>query len=370
MNNTSHHTIMEKSLLALIFALASLMASYAQHDTYGLKDAYQDYFMIGVAVNQRNISNPQQMEMLKKEFRSLTAENDMKPASVHPAEGRWNWERADRIADFCRQNGIKLRGHTLMWHNQMCNWMFYDDQHNLVSKEVLFERMREHIHTVVKRYKDVVYCWDVFNEAIADGPIRLDAQGKDQALRESLFYKVCGNDEYIRKAFLYAREADPKALLFYNDYNECDSVKRMRIYRMVKEMKLAGIPIDGIGMQGHYNIYGPSESELEAAISLYAEIVDHIHMTELDIRVNHQRGGQLNVQRNEGMEITEEQRSRQEKQYDMIFRVLRRHADKIDCVTFWNLSDNDSWLGANNYPLLFDRNYQPKKVYYLVRDFN
>ena len=229
---------MKKILLLGLCVLSVCTAANAQPTEKGLKDAYKDYFMIGVAVNQRNISDPDQSALVKKEFCSMTAENDMKPVSVHPEEGKWTWERADKIADFCRQNGIKLRGHTLMWHNQMCDWMFYDKKHNLVTKEVLYQRMREHIHTVVNRYKDVVYCWDVFNECITDGGRRPDAE--DQPLRESTFYKICGNDEFIRKAFEFAREADPKALLFYNDYNECDPVKRDRIYEMIKNMKAAG----------------------------------------------------------------------------------------------------------------------------------
>ncbi|MCR4613092.1 MAG: endo-1,4-beta-xylanase, partial [Bacteroidaceae bacterium] len=349
-----------KTILFLALCVMSVTVAQAQ-DSKGLKDAYKDYFLVGVAVNQRNISDAAQVALLDREFSSITAENDMKPASVHPEEGKWNWERADRIADFCRQHGIKLRGHCLMWHNQIGEWMFYDKKHQLVSKEVLFQRMRNHIHTVVNRYKDVVYCWDVFNEAIADG-------GR-QPLRESTFFKICGNDEFIRKAFEYAREADPDALLFYNDYNECDPVKRDRIYNMVKEMKAAGVPIDGIGMQGHYNIYGPSEEDIEAAVSKYAEIVDHIHMTELDIRVNTEMGGQLRFSRNERANITADQRLLQEAQYAAVFRVMRRHADKVDCVTFWNLSDRDSWLGENNYPLPFDREYKPKNVYRVIRDF-
>jgi GH35 family endo-1,4-beta-xylanase/enterochelin esterase-like enzyme len=358
---------MKKILLLGLCILSVCTVANAQPIEKSLKEAYKDYFMIGVAVNQRNISDAEQAALVKKEFNSMTAENDMKPVSVHPEEGKWTWERADKIADFCRQNGIKLRGHTLMWHNQMCDWMFYDKKHNLVKKEVLFARMRDHIHTVVNRYKDVVYCWDVFNECIADGGRRPGA--KDQPLRESTFYKICGNDEFIRKAFEYAREADSNALLFYNDYNECDPVKRDRIYEMVKNMKAAGVPIDGIGMQGHYNIYGPSEEDMEAAVSKYAEIVDHIHVTELDIRVNEEMGGQLRFSRNDGVQVTNDQKLLQEAQYAALFRVMRRHADKVDCVTFWNLSDRDSWLGANNYPLPFDREYKPKNVYRVIRDF-
>lgn len=338
-----------------------------QEDPTGLKDAYKDYFMIGVAVNQRNLSDDAQVAIIKKEYSSITAENDMKPISVHPEEGKWTWERADKIANFCRQNGIKLRGHCLMWHSQMCDWMFYDKDKNLVTKEVLFARMKEHITTVMNRYKDVVYAWDVFNEAINDGGRRW---GPDQPLRESTFYKICGNDEYIRKAFQFAREADPNALLFYNDYNECNPQKRDRIYKMVKEMKAAGVPIDGIGMQGHYNIYGPTEEEIEAALTKYSEIVDHIHVTELDIRVNQEMGGQLNFSRNEGAVVTNDQKLLQEAQYATLFRALRRHADKVECVTFWNVSDADSWVGSNNYPLLFDKDLKKKNAYRVVKNFD
>jgi len=361
-------------LMALCAVSLAVSAQFGrpQIQHIAFKDAYKDYFMVGVAVNQRNISQPEQIALVKQEFNSITAENDMKPGMIHPEEGKWNWEPADKIANFCRQNGIKLRGHNLLWHSQMADWMFYDKKKNLVKKEVLFKRMREHIHAVVNRYKDVIYCWDVVNEAIKDGPARpaFMGGGQDQPLRESTFFKICGNDEFIRKAFEYAREADPNALLFYNDYNECDPVKRDRIYNMVKEMKAAGVPIDGIGMQGHYNIYGPSEEDMEAAISKYEEIVDHIHITELDIRVNQEMGGQLRFSRNEGAVITNDQKLLQENKYAELFRVLRRHKAKVDCVTFWNLCDADSWVGVNNYPLPFDKDLKPKNVHTVLTHFD
>ena len=437
--------------LALCFAAIATGATAQRRqqvpDVGGLKDAYKDYFMIGVAVNQRNLQNPDEVAIIKAEYNSMTAENDMKPGEVCKGDGVYDWSRADKIADFARQNGIKLRGHNLMWHSQMANWMFYEEptaaekaaqekaaakakkeaekaakkaakkkdntaanaaaqqapvfgqgqrpqggfgqgfgqgqfgqgqrqggqrggqgfgqgqqQRKLVSKEVLYERMQKHIHTVVNRYKDVVYCWDVFNEAIADGG--------NQDLRNSTFFQIVGNNEFIGKAFQFAREADPNCLLFYNDYNECNPQKRDRIYNLVKDLKSKGYPIDGIGMQGHYNIYGPSEEEMEAAVAKYSEIVDHIHVTELDIRVNEQMGGQLNMDRNEGQVVTDEQKRMQEMQYDRLFRVLRRHKDKVDCVTFWNVSDRDSWVGTNNYPLLFDKDLKKKNVYRVVKNFD
>ena len=338
----------------LLLVIMPITAQEA-HFTQSMKQAYDKYFMIGVAVNQRNISQPEQIALLCKEFNSITAENDMKPGPTHPTEEQYRWERADAIANFCRENGIKLRGHCLMWHNQTCQWM-YEDQ---PSKELLLARMRKHIHTVVTRYKDVVYAWDVVNEAITD-----DEKASDP-YRPSKFYKIAGED-FIFKAFEYAREADPDALLFYNDYNECNPIKCQRIVDMVKRMKKAGVPIDGIGMQGHYNIYGPTEEALEQAIKAYRKVVKHIHVTELDIRVTDEMGGALRFKR-EGMQISDSTEQFLADQYARVFRVLRKYHKNIDCVTFWNLSDNDSWLGVRNYATPFDADYQPKRAYeYIV----
>ena len=342
---------MKRQLFIGLLLLAGSVTSWAQ----GLKDAYKDYFLIGVAVNQRNVTNPEQQALIKKEFSSITCENDMKPEPTEPQEGQFNWDNADRIANFCRANGIKLRGHCLMWHSQIGRWMLDGNP----TKEVFYQRMKNHIQAVVSRYKDVVYCWDVVNEAMTD-----DKNAEDP-YRQSPMYKLCG-DEFIAKAFQYAREADPKALLFYNDYNECDPVKSQRIYNMVKKMKDAGVPIDGIGMQGHYNIYGPTEKEVDDALNLYKKIVKHIHVTELDIRVNEEMGGQLRFSR-EGVAVSDSIKQHLADQYARVFGVFRKHKDVIDCVTFWNLSDRDSWLGARNYPLPFDENYQPKMAYDYIK---
>ena len=340
-----------KPFLAWVLAILA-MPAWAQ----GLKDAYKDYFMIGVAVNQRNVTNAQQMALIKKEFNSMTCENDMKPEPTEPREGQFFWDNADRIANFCRTHGIKLRGHCLMWHSQIGQWMYNDNP----TKEVFYQRMKNHIQAIVNRYKDVVYCWDVVNEAMTDDPKAEDPY------RQSPMYKLCG-DEFIAKAFEYAHEADPNALLFYNDYNECDPVKSQRIYNMVKKMQEAGVPIDGIGMQGHYNIYGPTEKEVDDAITLYKKVVKHIHVTELDIRVNAEMGGQLRFSR-EGAAVTDSVKQHLADQYARVFGVFRKHKDVIDCVTFWNLGDRDSWLGAANYPLPFDTDYQPKLAYEYIKN--
>lgn len=360
-------------MCTLALAMTTLPAN-AQKEAHGLKDAYKDYFKVGVALNVRNLT-PDQEQLVLKEYNSVTCENAMKPIETHPAEGKWTWGRADSIANFCRENGIKMRGHNLLWHSQGTDWMLYDKKGNFVKKEIFLARLKDHITTIVNRYKDIIYCWDVVNEAMADQQ-RPAFRGRpaQPPFRESVYYKYSveklgAEDAFIRYAFEFAHEADPEALLFYNDYNECDPGKRERIYNMVKHLKEQGVPVHGIGMQGHYNIYGPSMNDLAAAIERYAELVDHIHITELDIRANEEMGGQLQFSR-QGVEIKPYIQTQHMDQYAQLFKTLRKYKDKIDCVTFWNLSDKDSWVGTANYPLLFDKDLKPKAVYNTVCNFD
>ena len=351
-------------MLGAVPALAQFGPRTVPEPTDGLKDAYKDYFKIGVAVNNRNVQDPDQIKVVLREFNSITAENAMKPQPTEPRKGEFNWEDADRIANFCRQNGIKMRGHTLMWHSQIGTWMYQDENGKLLPKEEFYANMKHHIQAIVNRYKDVVYCWDVVNEAVADSPVFPGAP----ELRTSPMYQIAG-EEFIYKAFEYAHEADPNALLFYNEYNDSEPAKSQRIYNLVKRMKDAGVPVDGIGMQGHYNIYGPSMEDVDKAISLYSTIVKHIHITELDIRVNEDMGGGLRF--NQGAaQVADWERTLQQDQYVNLFKVLRKHKDVVDCVTFWNVSDKDSWLGVANSPLLIDENYKVKPAYNAVKGFD
>ena len=365
---------MKKTICSMLLASLALTAS-AQfgrnpdaNPDKGYKDTYQGYFTVGVAVNMRNINDPATVEIIKKNYNSVTAENDMKPISVHPKEGVWTWDNADAIANFCRQNGIKMRGHCLCWHSQFCDWMFTDNKGKEVTKEVFYKRLREHIHTVVNRYKDVVYAWDVVNEAMSDAGRGWRGQ-EPNPYRESRAYKLCG-DEFIAKAFEFAHEADPNAILVYNDYNAFQPAKRDRIYNMVKKMQAAGVPITGIGMQGHYNAYGPDESEVEEAIKKYSELVKHIQVTELDIRLNEEMGGQLQFSRGQEGAAPGHLVTMQTDRYIKLFRLFRKYKDIIDNVTFWNVSDRDSWVGVNNHPLPFDENLRPKQVYYSLKNFD
>ena len=364
-------------LFCVYMACTSIVASAQPRqmqrvdDPTGYKDTYKDYFTVGVALNIRNVASPEQMAVVKKNFNSVTAENAMKPGEIHPKEGVWNFAGADSIANWCRANGVKMRGHCLAWHSQFANWMFTDKKGKPVSKEVFYERLRDHIHTVVNRYKDIVYAWDVLNEAIADGDGRRAPWMKEapSPYRKTKLMDLCG-EEFIVKVFQFAREADPNVELFYNDYNACQPAKRDRIYNMVKKMKEMGAPIDGIGMQGHYNIYFPSMEDFDAAIVKYSKIVDKIHITELDLRTNEEMGGQLQFSLGKAGEVPQYIKTLHEAQYANLFRVLRKHKDVVKNVTFWNLSDADSWIGVNNYPLPFDKDVKPKKVYYTIKNFD
>ena len=446
------------SVIALIVSIVAVSACGPKDP--GLKDAYKGYFKIGVAVTPRNVTDSLQSAIILKEFNSITAENCMKPGEIHPQPGVWNFTQADAIADFCRANGIKMRGHCLVWHSQFANWMFnkYDENGNQVverdengdtiwveqparggfggfgggfggfggfgggapqggqrpqgapqggfggqrpqgapqggqraqgqrpqgqqaaapqmvkvpkyakaTKEEFYDSLRAHIQVVVNRYKDVVYCWDVVNEAMSDAN-NPDAP-YEQSFRQSTAYQLCG-DEFILKAFQFAHEADPNAGLFYNDYSAWTPAKRTYIYNMVKKLQAEGAPITGIGMQGHYNIYdNPTIEDFEKAIQMYLELVDDIQITEFDVRINHEAGGGLSFSRGEGQVLSDSIAELQKQKYAELFTVLRKYKKNFSCVTFWNLGDRDSWLGANNFPLLFDSQYQRKEVYYTVRDF-
>ena len=325
-----------------------------------LAEAYKDYFEIGAAVNPEVLESGG--ELIKSEFSSVTCENEMKCISVQPNMNEYTFERADKVVNFALENNLKVRGHTLVWHNQTGEWLFKDKQGADVSKETLYTRMKEHIDTVVKRYAGKVYCWDVINEAVSDGA--------NEYLRvSSPYYKICGGEEFMEKAFIYAHEADPAALLFYNDYNTENPEKREKIYRLLKSFKDKNIPVHGAGLQCHYNI-DFDVSELKKSIDLFSSLGIDIHITELDISIykwGEENGLNFEVLPEDRMKI-------QAELYDKIFGLLRANKDKIGSVTFWGLNDGVSWLNGfpvkrNNFPLLFDKYNKPKEAYNRVIKF-
>ncbi|MRG48048.1 1,4-beta-xylanase [Chitinophaga sp. SYP-B3965] len=352
--------IRSKTLLVSVLLLWTSVVTNAQHADKGLKDYYKNYFPVGVAITPRHLQDSATSAFIRRHFNSLTAENVMKMEPIHPQEDRYNWSGADAIVHFATENGLKVRGHTLCWHNQAPKWMFYDSEGKMVSKDTLLHRLRKHIHNVVGRYKGRIYAWDVVNEAVSDN--------HNEFLRNSLWYQICGED-FIAQAFLYAHEADPDAVLFYNDYNTESPAKREKIYRLLKKLRDANIPVHAIGLQGHWSIKNPSRELLVSTIDQYASLGIKIQITELDVSVF------SNDKMPEHHNFTPEQEQLQEQQYAMLFDTFRKYRDVISGVTFWNVSDRSSWLdnfpvkGRKNYPLLFDENLQPKKAYRKVIDF-
>jgi endo-1,4-beta-xylanase len=322
----------------------------------GLKDCYKDYFPVGVAVSPRSLRDSAERQLIIKEFNSLTPENAMKMGPIHPQENTYNWKDADAIVDFAQAHHMRVRGHNLCWHTQTPDWIFHDKEGKLVSKEVLLNRLKEHIHTVVGRYKGKIYAWDVVNEAVADN--------NDQLLRNSLWYQICGED-YIFKAFQFAHEADPNAVLFYNDYGTENQGKRERVYQLLKKMLDAGIPVNAVGLQAHWSVNDPSEDALITSIKKFSSLGLKVQITELDISVYSSKDKDVN---DAGFTPEREQME----QYTKVFKIFRDYKQYLTGVTFWNVSDRYSWLdnfpvrGRKNYPLLFDSNLLPKKVYWKV----
>jgi endo-1,4-beta-xylanase len=351
-------------ILSIILIIASSCEAQKIENIKGLKDYYKDFFPIGVAIMPSSLGGDESV-LIKKEFNSLTAENVMKPAPIHPSENSYYWTDADNIAYFAQTHGMKMRGHTLCWHQQTPAWMFKDAAGNTVTKEVLLQRLKDHITAVVTRYKGKVYAWDVVNEAIDDG--------NSKTYRDTQWYTICG-EEYISKAFQWAHEADPDALLFYNDYNTEYTGKRDKIYNMLKKMIEAGVPINGIGLQGHWSLTSPSETEIRDAIAKYSTLGIKIQITELDLSV-YPSNADFSVRTAGDDTFTAEMEQKQLERYKMIFKVFRDFKDVITGVTFWNVSDRKSWLdnfpvkNRKNYPLLFDKNLQPKKAYWEVVKF-
>ena len=365
-----------RTLITLIsvFAIAAVMMQMSScggnsgkktaieiDSTKGLKDFYKDYFVIGVAVGPNNLQG-EEAELIKKHFNSLTAENVMKPGPIHPEENRYVWESADKIVEFAETNGLKMRGHTLCWHSQTGPWMFKDSEGNQVTKEVALQRLKDHITTVVSHYKGRIYAWDVLNEVITD------SDTAKSMYRQTPWLKICG-EEYITKIFEWAHEADPDAILVYNDYNTENPGKRDRIYTMLKEMLDKGVPVHAVGLQGHWNIGDPTELNLRDAIDKFSSLGLEVQITELDVSIYESRTDTI------GVGFTPEREQKQIDLYKMAFDVLREKKDVITGVTFWNVSDRRSWrdrrggLNGKVYPLLFDENLKPKKVFWEVVKF-
>ena len=322
-----------------------------------LREVFREKFLIGAAVSPRNIYS-EEGGILRKHFNSLTAENVMKMGLIHPEPNRYAWAGPDSIVAYARVYGMKLRGHTLVWHKQTPSWLFRESDGQKVSKEKLLQRLKEHIFAVAGRYKGQIYAWDVLNEAISD-----DA---GTFFTRTPFMEICG-EEFIEKIFRWAHEADPAALLFYNDYGETNPVKRKKIIEMVTTLRRKGVPIHGIGLQGHWSIHHLKVQALEDCLKDFASTGLILHITELDLSVWPGEPDRRDMRPDDNVNAyTKENASKQDSLYGMIFSTFLKYADHIQSVTFWNITDRHSWLdewpvkGRKDHPLLFDANLQPK----------
>ncbi|GIO29538.1 MULTISPECIES: endo-1,4-beta-xylanase [Paenibacillus] len=332
-----------------------------QKDIPSLKDVFAGQFKLGTALLVNEIKNPNgpDAELVRKHFNSLTAGNELKWDATEPAEGQFNFTAADNIVNFAMDNGIAMRGHTLVWHSQTPKWVFYDSNGNLASKELLYARMKKHIDAVVGRYKGKIYAWDVVNEVIEPG------DKKPGGLRNSLWYQIAG-EEFIEKAFIYAHEADPDAKLFINDYNTNDPVKRQFLHDLIKRLKAKGIPVDGVGHQTHIGIEYPRVQELDDMIEAFRDLGIDQQITELDMSVYTNDTDAYET-------FPTELQIKQANRYREIFDVFRKHADQISAVIFWGKDDLNTWLRTfpvvrNNWPLLFDERLQAKYAYWALVD--
>jgi len=341
-----------------------------------LKDAYAGKFYIGTALNTPQITghDSASIKVIKEQFSAIVPENCMKSGPIQPKEGEFNFTLADQFVEFGVQNDKFITGHCLVWHSQAPRWFFTDSLGNEVTPEVLTERMKTHIYTVVGRYKGKIKGWDVVNEAIED----------DGSYRKSKFYQILGED-FIKLAFQFAHEADPDAELYYNDYSMAVPGKRAGVVAMAKKLQEQGVQIDGIGMQTHVGLDYPELEEFEASMEAFGALGLKVMFTEMDISVlpmpNRNVGADIatNIAYKESLNpytegLPDSARIALENRYVDFFKLFLKHDDYVTRVTLWGVNDANSWKngfpvrGRTDYPLLFDRKNQPKSVVPILID--
>lgn len=356
--------------LALAALVVSSLVSVAQAPTT-LKGAYHGLFHIGAAINEREIlgTDTRGDDILAAQFDSISPENVLKWALVHPTPDHYSFDLPDKYVSLGEKNHMFIVGHCLVWHSQVPAWVFQNENGQPVDRETLLKRMHDHIATVVGRYKGRVQAWDVVNEALND----------DGTMRQSPWLKIIG-DDFIVKAFQYAHEADPQAQLNYNDYSLENEPKRSAAIALIKRLQAAGIPITTVGIQGHDSLAWPTAQLEDETISAFAKTGVKVAITELDIDVL-PRGVKSNTA-DVGYNIKSDpklnpypealpdaQQQELAHRYADLFAVYVKHRDVINRVTFWGVSDGDSWLnnwpvrGRTSYPLLFDRDGKPKPAF-------
>lgn len=311
-----------------------------------LKDAP---FPVGVAVTPHHMkSEPRYNALIKKEMNSITAENHMKMSHLSSARGEYTWDGADYIVSFAKENNMRVHGHALLWHRSIADWV---NELPKGDRELWIEVMKEYITDVVTHFKGDVLSWDVVNEAFND----------DGSWRSTPWYDNIGED-YMDLAFQFAHEADPDAILFYNDYGmEYSTAKRSKISEEVTAMIERGVPVHGIGLQMHIDIYS-TKSNMVASINAAASCGVLVHVSEFDVRTN--------PDEDKNATFTEEVAQKQRESYQYMFEALMTIPQHQQFgVTMWGLVDNHSWLSdAPDWGLPFNKEYERKPAYYGIID--
>ncbi|WP_229363093.1 endo-1,4-beta-xylanase [Flectobacillus sp. BAB-3569] len=355
-----------KTLLTLGTTVACLQSVQAQTQGNSLKSAYQEDFLIGTALGTEHIleRNEKANQLIKKEFNAITPENIMKSQLIHPEVDRYNFSLSDKFVDYGLKNQMYIVGHTLVWHSQLPSFV-----HKISSADSLRIFMKEHIKTVMGRYAGKINSWDVVNEAL----------NEDGTYRKSIFFNKLG-DSYIKEAFELAAQVDPKAELYYNDYNIEQPAKRKGAIALIKKLQENGVKINGVGIQGHWSINSNNLKDIEDSILEFSQMGLKVAFTELDLTVLPNpwdlRGADVNQRFKEDPKMNPYKDSLPDSvqnalanRYSELFKLFLKHKDKISRITFWGVDDRHSWLNGfpipnrTNYPLLFDRALEPKKAY-------
>lgn len=345
------------AVLVILFG-SSLFDPLAKYDRTiqqnpRLSKIYEKDFYIGAAVEPYQLVGAE-AALLRRQFNSLTAENAMKFTSIHPEEDVWDFSGADAIATFARRYNMKMRGHTFVWHHPatVAPWMFNNPDGSKKTRDQVLAMLEEHMRVVMTRYKDVVYAWDIVNEAID--------QNEADGMRRTMWYDAIGPD-YVEKAFEIAQSIDPDAILFYNDFMTFDLKKNQLIYDLVKNMKDKGIKVDGIGMQMHLTVSYPEIEAIKFAALRFKNLGVKIHVTEMDMSLYTQEFEVLT-------EAPEDYLIHQAYRYRELFDFFKEYKETITSVTLWGFHDGHTWLTKEPYnrgdwPLLFDAKFKGKLAF-------